>query len=450
MADLGKIIVVGAGTVGSHVSELLARERREVVVIDLDREKLERISNRMDVQTLVGHGADPAIMKTAGVEDARLVLAMTNLDEVNLLTGFTAKKLGAAKCVVRARSPWFLDSNILNFPAGLGIDLILNPEHLTAMEVIRFLDDPDALVLAQFARGRVHVRSFILDPTSSFAGCTLRDCKLPAGVLVAVISHEGAAVIPKGDSVLNAGDKLTLVGLPEPLREVQRLLHAPSERVRNVTIAGGGNTGLFLANVLERRDYHIKIIDSDKDRCEYLSERLDRAQVVYGDATDMGFLKEERAGDADVAVGVMGDDEENLMFCLLAKELGVPQTVINISRPDYASLVEKFGISLALSPRHIMAEKVLAMISIGRVQAVTLLEEGRVEVLEVVAEIGSPIIGKPLAEVTLPEGSLIGAVVHLGQTIIPRGQTKIEAGDIVIVIGKTDVMDEVAKKFRGR
>jgi trk system potassium uptake protein TrkA len=450
MAQQGKIITVGAGTVGSHISELLQKEQREVVIIDLSRERLERISNRMDVQTLVGHGADPRILKTAGVEEARLVLAMTNLDEVNLLAGFTAKKMGAAKAVVRSRSPWFLDSSLINFPLGLGIDLILNPEHLMALEIIRFLDDPDALVLAQFARGRVHVRSFILDADSRFVGCILRDCNLPSGVLVAVIARGPEVIIPKGDSKLMAGDKLTIVGNPDRLREVQRLFHAPTERTGFVTIAGGGDTGLFLAGILEKRGYGVKIIEADRDRCEHLSERLERAQVVYGDATDIGFMKEERVGESGVLVAVMGDDENNMMACLLAKELGVPQTVAKISRPDYASLVQKFGVSLALSPRHVMAEKVLALISLGRVHAISLLEEGRVEVEELVAEIGSPVAGKILAEISLPQGALIGAVVHLGETIIPRGQTKIESGDIVIVIGRSEVMDEVERKFRGR
>lgn len=449
MSEISKILIVGAGSVGTYISHLLQRERQEVVLIDSNKDNLAKVRDSLDVQTLLGHGADPAVLKKAGVEEADLVLAMTNVDEVNLLTGFTARQLGASRCVVRARSPWCLDASILNLSQALGIDLILNPEQLAAMEIIRFLAEPDAVVLTRFAHGRVQLRSFLIDEKSMFAGQQVRDLILPEDVLVAVVARNGAVTIPTGDTELAIGDRLTVIGTSDKLPHVQKLFHSPTERVRNVAIAGGGITGYFLAEVLEKRRYHVKVIESNRERCEYLSEQLDHAQIVHGDVTDMGFMKEERIDKSSVFIAVTGDDEDNLMSCLLAKELGVSQTATSLTRPEYASLVQRFGISLAVSPRHVMAEQVITLISHGRVRKIAYLEDGKVEVMELLAEHGSPMVGKPLAKLSLPEGALICAIVHLGRTIVPRGQDQIEPGDTVIVIGLSEAMDLLEPRFRG-
>ena len=206
---------------------------------------------------------------------------------------------------------------------------------------------------------------------------------------------------------------------------------------------------MFLAETLENRGYNVKIIELDRGRCDGLSERLNRAQVLHGNATDMGFMKEERIDQADVFVAVTGEDEDNVMSCLLAKELGVAQTVVNVARPDYAKLVQKFGISLAVSPRNIMAERVLTLVSRGRLRALSLLEDGKVEVIEVIAGHGSTLVGVPLADITMPEGTLISAIVHLGQTIVPTGTDQIEPGDTVIAIGLKEGMDQLESRLRG-
>lgn len=443
-----KIIIIGVGTMGSHISELLQAEKHQVVVVDRSSENLKRISDSLDVQTLQGHGADPYILRKAGVADAELVLAITNIDEVNLLAAFTAKQLGAKKCVARARSPWCVDTRRINLRSALGIDRILNPEHLTALEIVRYLDDPDALALARFAFGKVQLVSFTLDERSKFAGRALKDCRLPPDVLVVARSRGNEVLIPKGDTVLQAGDKLTLMGVAEALPEAQRLFHTPTQRIRNIVIAGGGVTGLFLAETLEKQNFQVRLIERDRERCRVVSESLTHAEVIHGDATNINFMKEERIPTADVFVGVTGDDENNLMSCLLARELGVDKTVVKLSRPDYASLVQKFGVSLALSPRHVMAERILTLISRGRIQALTLLEDGRVEVIEFTAEHGSPIVGRPLSELSLPRGTLISTIVHLGETIIPRGSDRIEPGDTVIAVGLRESMDQLAASFR--
>lgn len=449
MTEKDKIIIVGAGTVGRYISDILQQDQHEVVVIDNDKERLETLGESLDIQTLQGHGADPAILTTAGIGEAQLLLALTNLDEVNLLSCLVGKSLGAGRSVARARSPWCLDNSIIDLPSTLQIDLIMNPEHLTALEIVRFLDAPYALALARYAHDKVQLRTCIIEEDSECAGQKLMDCRLPDEVLVVVLSHEDHIEIPTGGTILAPGAKITIMGATERLPEAQRLFHSLTDPVRDVTIAGGGITGLFLAETLERRNFSVKLIESNLERCNYLSERLDRTQVVHGDATQSDLMKEERIPDTDVFISVTGDDENNLMSCLLAKELGVAQTVVNIARPDYASLVQKFGISLALSPRNVMAERILTLVSRGRIQAVTLLEDGKVEVIEMVVGHGSSLVGVPLARLSLPEGTLISAIVRLGETIIPRGHHQIEPGDTVVVVGLKDSMDQLEAGLRG-
>ena len=449
MAESERIIVIGAGTVGSYISELLQQEHHEVVVIDTSAERLVNLGESLDVQTIQGHGADPALLRKAGVADAHLVLALTNIDEVNLLACYAAKRLGAAKCTARARSPWCLDTSVLNLREGLDIDLIMNPEHLTALEIIRFLGQPDALALASYAYGKVQLRSFTVDPKAKFAGKTLKECTLPEGVLVVVRSQNGETIIPNGDTILEAGDKLTIIGATDKLPAAQKLFHTSTEHGRNIVIGGGGFTGLFLAERLESSGFKVKLFEWNRERCEELSGRLNATEVVHGDMTDIGFLKEERISTADVFVAVTGDDENNLMACLLAKELEVPQTVVKIARPDYTSLVQKVGVSLALSPRHVMAERILTMVSRGRVRAVTLLEGGKVEVIELLAGHGSAMVGKPLSRLSIPEGAIISAIIHLGKTKVPHGGDVIEPGDTVIAVGLRESIDEVEEALRG-
>ncbi len=450
MAEDDKILIVGAGTVGSHLSDLLQKENFQVVVIDADRTRLERLSDRLDVQTLHGHGADPALLQTAGAAAARLLLAMTNADEVNLLSAYTAKRLGARQAIARARSAWCLETSLLDFAETLGIDELMNPELLTAHEIISFLDHPEALALERFARGRVQLRTVVIDPKSSFAGKALRDCHLPEGMLAAVISKDGRIAIPNGDTVLEPGANLTVLGEAELLPQAQRMFHPARRHLRSAAIAGGGATGLFLAEALEKREFSVKVIESDRERSAELGRRLRRAQVIHGDATDIAFMKEERLAASDVFIAVTGDDENNLMACLLARECGVERTVVKIERPDYASLIQKFGVTLALSPRHVMAERILTLLRGARVQAIALLEDGQVEVVEIVAGHGSPLVGRPLAKVSLPRGTLIGAIVHLGRTIIPRGGHQIEPGDTVVAVGLHEAIGQLEKSLAGR
>ncbi len=443
----GQIIVIGAGTIGSHMADILQREALGVVLIDNKRASLDEVSERLDVQMLHGNGADPGVLDQANVSNAPLVLALTESCEINLLIGTIAKRLGARKVIARVRQSWCLDSSRINLRKSLQIDLLLNPEQLTAIEIIKFLDNPDALALMHYAHGKVQLRQFRLDEKSRFCGKELKNCDIPKEALVVVIARGDDVIIPHGDNVLEAGDRLTIIGGPDHLAEIQKQFHAPSPPPRNLVIAGGGNSGFFLAQALEHRNFQVKLVEPNVERCDVLSELLPRTTIINGNITRLGFLKEERVEKADVLIALTGDDEDNLMACLLAKELGVKQTVARINRPDYASVVQKMGIDMALSPRHVMANRVKKMIAGGKIQALSLMEQGKVEVVEIQAQADTAIVAKPLCELNIPKDVIISSIVTHGHAIVPRGDYQIKSHDRVIVTGLREAISEVEELF---
>lgn len=444
------IIIVGAGTVGSNIAELLLQENHDITVIDIDKGRLQDLGELLDIRTLHGYGASTEVLAAARIAEAQLLLAVTNNDEVNMISAFTAKQMGARKTVARVRNRCYLDATKLNYRRFLGIDLIISPEILTAVEIVRFLDNPDAVALAHYAHGKVQLRQLVLCASSRFVGQPLRNISLPEGVLVVSIAREKALIIPKGDDQLLPGDKITVIGIPERMTEVQRMFKPPSPEVETIVIAGGGETGLFLAETLEQRDYRVKLVEANRERCHYLSEILTRTAVVHGDVTKLPFLLEERVKNVDVFIAVTGDDETNVMSSVLAKEIGVKQCVTKVGRPDYVAVLRKMGIDLVLSPRMVTANKILALVKRGIIKSVSLIEEGKIEVIEFQAMADSKVVGKPLSQIAFPKGTLVAALVKHGEVRVPRGTDVIEAGDMVIAVGLTEVIDELEALFHSQ
>lgn len=441
------IIVIGAGTVGSSIAELLVRGGHNLTIIDTNRQRLQEISEMYDLQTIVGSGCSYEILQSADVDKAQLVLAMTNNDEVNLLSAQIARALGAQKTAARVRKREYLDPIKFNIRSILGIDLIISPELLTAVEIARFLANPDSLALAHFAQNKVQLRQLTITETSPFAGKLVKDLQLPRGVLLVLISRDNDVIIPRGDSQLKPGDRVSFIGESSIFRKACSLFGICEVGIKNICIAGGGEIGMYLAEILDRQDYIVKIIDINPERCEFLSEHLNKTQVVYGDVTNRYFLEEERINTFDVFIAVTGDDETNIMSSLLAKELGIKQCITKVDRPDYAEVIEQVGIDLALSPRLITAEKILTLLARGRIKSISLLEEGKVEVIEYEVAPDAPIVGETLSNIQFPRQSLVGMIVREGNVRVPQGQDRIYPGDTVIIIARAEVVEKVEQFF---
>jgi trk system potassium uptake protein TrkA len=445
------ILIVGAGTIGAHIAEFLSADGHDIRLIDQDAERLTEVSEFLDVQTLRGSASDPAALEQAEVADSQLFLAMTNDDEANLIAAMTAKRMGASRTVARVRNPWFLDHVHVPYRGALDIDLIISPGRLTAHEIAKRIEQPEALALEEFARGRVQMRQVRLEPSSRYVGQPLRDLSLPSGVLIAAVARNEETIIPKGENTLLAGDRIALIGVPVALDELDLRWPGETSGIRNVVVFGGGMVGFYLAELLLARRYSVKVIELDRERCEWLTAHLpDDAIVIHGDASNLGLLKEERVGSAELLVACTGDDESNLMSCLLAKTLGLPKAFMVLRRPDYTRVVEEVGIDLALSPRIVTAQKILALVRRGKIRSVSLLEEGRVEILEFQALPGTPVVDRPLSEIRFPTGSLIGAVVHHRQVRVPHGTDVIHPGDVVVAFCLTSARDELEALFEGK
>lgn len=446
-----KIVIVGAGTIGTSIARYLAREGHDVVMIDQSRTALARLED-VDVQTLLANACDPEKLLEAEVDLATVFLAVTNHDETNLIASFAARKIGCQRVVARVRSPFYQEEVQVAFRAGLNITMFISPETETTDEFLNFIKTPDALATVTLAQGRVQLRTIKLSAESEYTGRELKDLQLPEGVLVAATRHEGTSEIARGHTILHAEDRVTLIGLPTVLDDVSIKFHCMKEKEGSnwIVVAGAGETGMLLSHHLIKQGKKLTVIERDPARAQYASGKLGpKARVLCGDATEANFLKQEHIGKAAYFISAMGDDENNIMSTMLAKEHGVGKTACVIGRPDYTRIVEKMGIDVAISPRFVAANKILAMVKRGRIRSVTLIEDGELEINEYEALSTSPVTGNALKDVVIPDNCIFGAVARTGRVVIPRGNFIIQPGDTVITVAKPEATEKLDVLFAG-
>ncbi len=442
------VIIIGAGEVGFHIASILSREAHNVTIVDVAQSKIERVGETLDISAICGHGATPNTLVAAGVERADLVLAVTDNDEVNLISTFTAKALGAKRVVARLSSRHYLEASQLLYRDHIGIDLIINPAMLTAYEIAKFVENPDALAIESYARGRTEMRQVRVQPDSPLASKPLKDIPLEEGVLIASILRKDTLIIPHGTSVIQPGDVVTVIGQRGRMDRMQKLLTGPETRLRNVMIYGGGHIGLLLAQLLENLRCSVRLLEEDRERCTELAEELKKTRVVHGNGADLSLLKRERVGAVDAFIAVTDDDERNIMAVLLAKQQGASMGVVLIHRPDFASLLEKVGIDHAASPRLITAKKILALVRRGELRTTTEIVEGKAEAIELQVGQGSKAADRALKDIRFPRNTLIAALIRDDQAIVPRGNDALKAGDTVIAFAEPDGIGALLKLFR--
>ncbi|NLX86322.1 MAG: Trk system potassium transporter TrkA, partial [Clostridiales bacterium] len=395
-----------------------------------------------------GNGISSSLLKGLGIEGWDLFIAVTDSDEANIVACITSKKLGVKTAIARVRNPEYVVE--LDFMrSSLGIDYIINPEYATACEIIRLLLNTYASYAADFAKGQVRMSEIIIESASVFAGKQIKDLKLPPGVVITAITRSGEVIIPNGFDYIMPDDTLYIMGEKSVVDRVAKNAgaHIVNNRVKNVMIIGGGRIGYYLAKGLEHLDINVKIIEQDLERCKELAEGLDNALVLHGDGTDLTLLKAENIEGMDAFLAVTGYDEENLMVSVLAKRMGAKKVIAKVSRSNYTSVLETIGIDNAVSPKLITASDILRIVRGGRIVSISLLIGGRAEVLEIIPQEGAPILDKPLKELGIPKGIIIGAILRHGKVIIPNGDAVIKASDRVIVFTLDSRVDKVTKLF---
>ncbi|MGD9842308.1 MAG: Trk system potassium transporter TrkA [Steroidobacteraceae bacterium] len=438
-----KIIILGAGQVGRTAAYRLAREEaNEVTVIDLDEKLLRDLQDRLDIRTILGNGAQPTILEAAGARRADVFIALTNSDEVNMVACQIMSKVfnKDATRIARIRSTEYTKHSKLfsDEDRAFAVDVTLSPEQLVTEHIARLIHYPGALQALDFAGGRVRLVCARALPGGLLVGQRLRTLRehIPnIDVRVAAIYRNGQSVKPTGETIIEQGDEVFFLAPRGSIRQVMNEIQHLEDPVRRIVIAGGGNIGFRLAQLLEQT-YQVKLIERDSRRSRRISEQLGNTIVLTGDAADEELLLEENIDSADVFVAVTNAEEANILSAMLAKRLGAKKVMALINRPAYAELMEGGNLDVALSPQMITIGTVLAHVRRGDVVQVHSLRRGAAEAIEAVAhgiEGEGRVIGRKIADIPLPEGATIGAIVRGEEVLMGHHDTVVQRDDHVIL-----------------
>ncbi|WP_243546281.1 Trk system potassium transporter TrkA [Pseudodesulfovibrio tunisiensis] len=446
-----RIIIIGAGEVGFHVAQRLAVENKEVVVIDRDAEALRKVAETSDVQTIQGSGSSPRILTEAGIETADILLAVTDSDEVNLIACFFANMLSNGKLtkLARIRSRQYTSYKHLLTGEGAQITKIINPDEEVVNSVLRLMSVPGAVEINEFAQGKIRLIGMSLPDNSPVMGVKLHQLREQVGqelrFVIAALVRDNRLIVPSGGDAIMPGDVVYFACDIQDQEEILHRFGVEAEPVREVLIVGGGNIGYRLAKALDNKFYHTRLLEARQSRCEFLSERLDRPIVLMGDATDQDILRQESIEDMDMVIAVTGDEETNILTCLLAKSLGAKSTITRINNFGYMPLIEPIGIDHLVCPRLSAINSILHHIRRGKIISSISIQGEEAEALEAIAEANSPIVGKPIMDLGFPKGCLVLCFQREDEVIIPRGDTVIEPEDRLIILSMRRNIPKVEK-----
>lgn len=442
------IIVVGAGEVGSYLVEILSQEKNDITVVDTNPSKLELLRDTFEVQTNHGHGSNVSVLENAGCSQADLILAMTNSDETNMLISVLGKGLGAKKSIVRLKKPELWGKRRYFYRKNLKADLILNSAELVSLEIQKIIREHKGIDIESFADGRVLIRNVVVDGKSPFVNKLVSELSLPDSVLISLIIRKEESIIPRGDTRIEEGDHILLLGKPDGIANLEKVNQEDSKEIKNVVILGGGEIGLSVARAFERSHIKVKLIEANRQRARDLSGMLKESSVILGDGTNLDLLKEERIGNSDAFISVCKEDEINLMSCQLAKELGVPKLIALTHKPDYAPIYQRLGIDAPISARVLLAQSVLEFIKSGSFSQLAILQEGLVEILEMEVLPWTNIRDKKIKDAGFPKHSMVSAVLRNGDMLVPRGDFRLKSGDVLILFTMASAIPALEKLFR--
>ncbi len=443
-----RIVVLGAGTVGSSIAELLCAEGHSVTVVDSDPANTRRINDELDVLTITGSASQSSVLFQAGILTADICLAVTGEDEVNIVAASMAKAMGARRSIARVYAPVFRDLSTFDYQSHFGIDRMLSLEHLTAMELARACRHPGAVVVDHLARGGIEIQEIALSNSCTSVRKPLRDLGLPSSIRIGSIQRNGRVRIADAADELLPGDRISLIGRPADVEAVKSRFHVDSGNRQRVAIAGGGETGYHLAKTLEKERFSVSLLEAEAGRCEELANQLDSTTVIHADATRRAVLEEERIGGNDIFVACTGDDESNILAGVEARELGAKRILAVVGRPDYANIVNKLGIDFAVSEREVMAKKVLSFLNVGPVVSRTALAGSDIRVLEIEVHEGVPATKAKVAELPLPPRCLLAAMSRQDFVSVPSARDQLAPGDTLAVLVEQDVVDPLLALFQ--
>ncbi len=445
-----KVIICGAGDVGRHLAEVLSGQGHGVTMVDLKAEPLRKFEELIDVRSIKGSSVHAAVLREAGVEKCDLLAAATDQDEINLLTGAIAKRMGATRVIVRIHHKAYIDRSVLDYAKYFDLDHLICPEHLTALVIARTLSNPSAMAIERFAGEKIEMQQYAVPQNSPTVGVPLSRLQLPAGVRLATIKRGDQAFVPDADSALQVGDVATVIGETRHFDKVRKVLHHRKRTTSNVVIMGGTPMAVWLARALRGTQFSVRLFETGRERAEELSEKLQHVTVLQADPTDPAVFQEEHLETCNAFVAVSNNDEHNILAALQAKELGAELTVVVITQPTYLRLLEHLGIDHPYSPRIVAAKEVLRLIDVSPVRRLATISEGVADVYELTQVNTGTAVGKPLKDIKLPKGTFVAAVQRGDEVRVPGAEDAIQRGDCLIVIGPAKIEKRLRDLFVGK
>nr|WP_254283052.1 Trk system potassium transporter TrkA [Halomicroarcula limicola] len=435
------VVIVGAGQVGASIAESLA-DSHDVAVVDIDDDRVEELVYDVDVLGVEGDGADLETLAEAGVEKADIVIASTDDDETNIVTCGTAMTTTDAFTISRVKSAKFLRT-WQQSAGAFGVDHMVATNLLTAETIARVVGLPAAQDVETFADGVVQMAEFEIPESSPVADQTVREADRYESLTFAAVLRGDEVVIPRGETVLQPGDEVVVIGSKESVHTFSHAISPDVDGARNVLVVGGSDIGYHTARLLQDRGLKPRLIERDHERARELAEDLRGTTVLESDATDREFLEREHVADVDMVIAALDNDEKNLLASLLAKRLGANRAVAVVDSGEYVPLFEAVGVDVAVNPREATAEEITRFTREHQAENVAIIESDRAEVLEIEVDDESVLAGRPIREAVadLPDRVVIGAITRGGELVIPRGDTVVEPGDHVVVFVESESLE---------
>ena len=451
-----KIIIVGCGKIGTTLAEQLSSEHHDLVVIDTNPQKIQQLSESIDVMGIVDNGASINVLSDAGIEDAHLLIAVTGSDELNLLCCVIAKKVSKCHTIARVRNPLYnKERNFIR--KSLGITMIINPELASAIEISRLLRFPSAIELDTFAKGRVELLKFKLLPEFRLSGMSVMEIvdKLRCNVLICGVERGEEVFIPSGNFILQDNDLISIMASPKNSASFFKKVGIHTHQVKNALIVGGGTLGYYLAALLIDLKIKVRIVENNQERCQQLSELLPEATVICGDGTDKKLLLQEGLTQTESFITLTNMDEENIFLSLFAKKNSKAKLITKVNRIAFDDIIDGLDIGSVIYPKYITADYILQYVRAmenslsSNVETLYHILDNQAEALEFSVKEASAVTDIPLSQLNLKENLLIACINRNGSIQIPRGQDTIQVGDTVIIVtsvkGLRDLKDILKK-----
>ena len=452
-----KIIVLGAGKVGKTLIKHTSTEDHDIIVVDQNATKVEEVVNQFDVIGVVGNGGSYDILMEAGAQDANLIICVTTSDELNILAGLMAKKMGTKHTIARVRNPDY--SSQRDFMRNqLGFSMIVNPELEAASEIRRVLSFPSAVKVDTFSRGKVELAEFFVEDHSRLNGVELSQLHkiTKTNILVCAVSHNEDVIIPDGNYVIKPGDHLYITGTHRDLSRFCLDIGVITTRIKNVIIVGGGKIAYYLSKQLSTQGIKVKIIEKDKNRCQVLAEKLPYVTIIHGDGSDDELLNEEGIENTDAVLALTGLDEENIVLSLSAKSLYHKKTIAKVTRMNYAGLSDVLKVDSIVAPKKIVASQIIRYVRAkmnkdndSSVKTLYKIVDGEVEAIEFKVTEQFKYLHKTLNEMKIKEHVLVAAIIRENEVIVPKGNTTMELNDYVIIVSRGEIMKSLNDILRG-